>query len=425
MEEQQRSTSVYVSTLKLGLVCLLSVCFSTSLLAQVQVEFSGNRKCKDDHLLQILRIDTSDTHDDIVSKVQRIRNLPAVVNAEVDSIGKNYIRIKVEEGITTIPLVAFGGIEDNQWFLAGLKELSLFGRSIEGTAFYRNNQGEHNGYFSLRVPYVKGTRWGYSFEAQRYASLEPLQFGELSSTYRYLNYTVGGTIIKEFKYRHFLEAGASFLYEDYEQRDDIFIQGAPASAKIRKVLYKLTHSIDRVNRHAINFGGWSINQHFQVIDDIDSGYDAFLIYWADILYFRRLQAMGGNLAARVRLGVSSNNETPFAPFVLDSQVTIRGVGNRVDRGTAVAVLNLEYRQQFFAKGNFAGQIVGFSDLGNWRTPGGDFDQLTMNENLVHFVGLGTRLIWTRSNQAVLRIDYGVNTMDDQQRGIVLGLGHYF
>jgi hypothetical protein len=59
-------------------------------------------------------------------------------------------------------------------------------------------------------------------------------------------------------------------------------------------------------------------------------------------YFKRVGAKG-NWANRLRLGLASNDNTPFAPFALDNNVNLRGVGILVDRGTGSFVLNTEYR----------------------------------------------------------------------------------
>ncbi len=128
---------------------------------------------------------------------------------------------------------------------------------------------------------------------------------------------------------------------------------------------------------------------------------------------------------RLRLGLATNNDTPFAPFVLDSYVNIRGSGNRIDRGTGSAILNVEYRQTFYDKDRYAGQLVAFSDLGTWRTPGAPFNDFTNPDNFRHFVGGGFRIIYKKAFNAMLRLDYGVDVYDFDQRGFVLGFGQYF
>ena len=107
-----------------------------------------------------------------------------------------------------------------------------------------------------------------------------------------------------------------------------------------------------------------------------------------ILQARKFHKFGkkGNLAIRGRFGISTNNDTPFAPFVIDSRVNLRGSGNRIERGTAQLILNAEYRHSLYNKNQIAIQVVGFSDLGNWRPPGAPFNQLLKMEELRHFLG---------------------------------------
>jgi len=107
------------------------------------------------------------------------------------------------------------------------------------------------------------------------------------------------------------------------------------------------------------------------------------------------------------------------------QFNLRGVGNRVDRGTAQLVLNLEYRQTVFAIGAWASQLVLFSDLGTWRNPGGILGDLADPDELRHFVGTGIRIIYNKFFLATLRLDYGVDVYNTEQRGFVLGMGQYF
>ena len=128
---------------------------------------------------------------------------------------------------------------------------------------------------------------------------------------------------------------------------------------------------------------------------------------------------------RFRVGLSTNRQTPFAPFVVSSHVNIRGVGNRINRGTGSLVLNVEYRHTIFDKGNFAGQLVGFSDAGTWRSAGGPLSDFVDPDLFRHFVGGGVRVIYKKAHNAMLRADYGLDIFNAGSRGLVLGLGQYF
>jgi hypothetical protein len=148
----------------------------------------------------------------------------------------------------------------------------------------------------------------------------------------------------------------------------------------------------------------------------------FHIIFNDFKYFHRI-GKTGNLATRLRLGTSTNEGTPFAPFVLDSFLNIRGVGNRVDRGTGSIVTNVEYRQTFFDRKLFAGQAVAFIDFGSWRKPGGNLSDFGKPENMKAFGGLGLRLIYKRAFDTMLRLDYGFDY--NSTGGLVVGIGQYF
>ena len=152
--------------------------------------------------------------------------------------------------------------------------------------------------------------------------------------------------------------------------------------------------------------------------------DDFFIGWNDLLYFKRISNKG-NWANRLRLGVATNSESPFAPFALDNNLNVRGVGNLIDRGTAVMLLNTEYRHTIYEKGWFALQGNAFVDSGTWRTPGGDFGDFVDSENIKIYPGIGLRLIHKKIYNAIFRIDYGVGLGENSSKGIVFGIGQYF
>ena len=125
------------------------------------------------------------------------------------------------------------------------------------------------------------------------------------------------------------------------------------------------------------------------------------------------------------MGLATNSDTPFAPFSVDNNVNIRGVGNTIDRGTGVMVLNTEYRYTLFEKKWFVLQGNAFVDSGSWRNPGGDFGDFFNSENLRIYPGVGVRFIHKSIFNAILRIDYGVGITKDSTRGFVFGIGQYF
>ena len=128
---------------------------------------------------------------------------------------------------------------------------------------------------------------------------------------------------------------------------------------------------------------------------------------------------------RLRIGIANNDNTPFAPFVADSYTNIRGIGNRIDRGTAQVVINAEYRRTLLENKKWGAQAVVFSDTGTWRNPGGQLKDLVNPDQFRQFLGGGFRLIYNKVYGAVLRVDYGVDIFNPSERGLVIGLGQYF
>ncbi|MEM6766544.1 MAG: POTRA domain-containing protein [Bacteroidota bacterium] len=398
------------------------------------ISFSGLKKNKPSYLRRFIRQQPDESFDinQFEEDLQRLKNLTSVtqVSYRVDTT-QNGLALSIfpEEALTLFPIVLFGGIKDNVWVQLGATDLNLFGRGIQGTAIYRNNDSRHNGQIYLRIPYLNGSKWGTSFHATHWASIEPLYFGDVPVFYEYDNSAIGATLMRELAYNHWIEGGLSYFEESYVKDDRHEGQNTPGpeEATIPKLLFKLFHSVNRINYHYYLLDGWELSQNVQAIYDLSEFNEpGFYIYWMDVKYFQLLDRFKkGNLASRFRFGLAVNRESPFAPFVLDSQVNIRGSGNRIDRGTGMLVWNLEYRRSVFEREKFAAQLVGFSDIGTWREPGGDLSQLFSEETLQHFVGGGVRFIYKKAHNAVLRIDYGIDLRSSSSRGLVLGIGQYF
>jgi outer membrane protein assembly factor BamA len=401
--------------------------------AQLSVEFvafSGLKKTKETYLQRFLEneIGADFSFEKLEKEVQNLKNLNAVANAEfqIDTTGNDVkITYEIEEALTLFPIVNFGGVEGNVWFQLGFTDLNWLGKGMQLSAFYQNNDWRNNFSLYYRVPYIKGSRWGASVSFLKWASREPLYFDEGEVLYDYDNLSFGATTIYELGFNHNIEFGGSYFIEDYGKSAQQSIENPPGPETLQqpKALIKLLHNLNRINYHYFYLFGFLNTINIQTVNNINDG-TWFSIVLNDTKFFKRI-GKKGNLGGRLRLGLSTNNDTPFAPFVLDSHVNIRGAGNRIDRGTGVLVLNLEYRHTIFDRKLFAGQVVGFSDVGTWRNPGGDLGDLTEIDNLRPFAGGGIRIIYKKAFDAVLRLDYGVDLRDVEERGFVLGFGQYF
>jgi hypothetical protein len=127
----------------------------------------------------------------------------------------------------------------------------------------------------------------------------------------------------------------------------------------------------------------------------------------------------------MRVGFSKNFSTPFPAFVVDNNLNTRGVGNKFRRGSAVGVLNSEYRHTLFERRWFVIQGNGFIDLATLLPAGGKPNELFEAKNQYAFGGIGLRFIHKFIHSAIFRIDYGVSLNQIQSRGIVFGIGQFF
>ncbi|MEM6377536.1 MAG: hypothetical protein AAF705_04940 [Bacteroidota bacterium] len=395
-----------------------------------EIHFEGLKKTRVNYLRQFLSSKEGIATDSTTLKndVQYLVNLVAVANAsyQVDTLEEGLsITYKIEEALTAFPIINFGGVRGNFWFQLGFTDANWLGKGIQLSSFYQVNDGRNNFNLYYRVPFISGSRWGASGSFFKYASIEPLFFGDNTVFYNYDNTSIGATGIYQIDRNHNIEFGGTFFVEEYEKnsRHQGEVTPGPDSRVEEKVLGKLMHRIGRINYHYYLLKGFDNIANGQAVFNFDDQ-SWFFIFLNDTRYFKRI-GKKGNLASRLRLGISTNNDTPFAPFVLDSYFNIRGSGNRIDRGTATAVLNLEYRHSFYDQGKFAGQVVAFSDLGTWRKPGGDFNELVNGTTLRHFIGGGVRLIYKKAFNAIFRLDYGIDLHNFDQRGVVVGLGQYF
>ncbi|MEQ8628342.1 POTRA domain-containing protein [Ekhidna sp.] len=410
---------------------VLAILLLSSFFAEAQkitaINFEGIKKTKQAYLSQFLSIQNGDELDSVKLEEtkQRLVNLEmfADVAYQVEQTdGDVTITFQMMELFTLLPIFNFGGIEENFWFQIGASEVNLGGKGNKITTYYqyydRSSFAVH-----LTLDRIKQSQWGLNFNFIKWSTLEPLFFGGNAVEYDYDNYTFGIDAIRHFNFRDRVEFGISFFTEDYQKFTPGTFEGAPENVNKHKMLGKIRLIQNRVDYHFFYLDGWHNQLNLQTVHSLNDD-PAFHIAFNDLKRFIKIGRYG-NFASRLRLGLSSNEESPFAPFVLDSYVNIRGVGNRVDRGTGAIILNAEYRYALVDQSKLALQGVIFSDSGSWRNPGGDFADFADSENFQLFAGGGLRLIHKKIYNAIFRVDYGINLQDPNINGFVLGIGQYF
>jgi outer membrane protein assembly factor BamA len=305
-----------------------------------------------------------------------------------------------------------------------MKDLNWLGRNYELSGFYRYNE-RHSGSLSLRMPHLGASSWGLALRAGKFASIEPAYFGDLITYYNVDRWEFILSVIHHFSHALRLEATAGFLGET--QNKNLEKSGenpmGPDDLKYDKWLGKFELIWDAIDYLYIFQQGVKNDLTLEQIHTIgeEGNFQKFL----NIFYAYLRAGSAGNFAFRARTGFASNIDSPFVPFVLDSYLTVRGVGNRVAGGTSELTFNFEYRHLVFRKSWAAIQAVAFVDWSAWRPAGGELKELFDSQNIVSFGGLGLRLFLRKFGNLVLRMDFGISLHDSSQHGIVLGIGQYF
>ncbi len=398
-----------------------------------EMEFRGIEKLNLEFLYKLIDTEVGDTLNlaTLDADETQLRRLTAVATTKREIIPINQhpnkvkLVIEITERRTWFPIFGIGGIQGNFFFLAGLSQYNLAGKNQTLSGQFLLNDGLPNGQIFYQNQRINGGKWGFSAEIKRSASQEPLFFEEATVEYQYTNLGVGLNGIYSFRPNRFLSGGFQLFQENYLKLGPGPISELPGPDEFQplKWLTNVRYKQDEIRYDYFYQTGYKLSASLQwVITFGQSGYFTSLILEGN-KYWR--PSKKGNIATRVRFGISNNDTSPFVAFVLDSQFNLRGVGNRVDRGTAQVVINLEYRHTAFEFGSWSSQLVLFSDIGSWRDPGGRLKDLTNPTQFRHFAGGGIRIINKEFFLATLRIDYGVDLYDSSQRGFVLGMGQYF
>lgn len=357
--------------------------------------------------------------------VRRLSNYPGIVRAwyTVDTLTAGlHINYHIQEGLTRYPVALLGGLKDNFWWVAGYEDINWQGNANKLSLLARQTDGRLGGRLAFEQFFFRDKKWGLGFQLERYASEEPLYFGLEQVDYLYNNHNIGiqwkyhVTVDKEW------QLGYTYFVEDY-RKANLLQETGPDAQRESKHLLRAAYRAKRIFYDLQQPSGYDLTFSSEVVLQRQQKEPFYLLRAIGRKYLPSGER--GVWASRLTAGYATNRNTPFAPFVLDSRVNIRGSGNRVDRGTGVLVLNAEYRQMLWETPWLLGQAVGFIDVGTWRNPGGRISDLWQSENIRCFSGVGIRLISPYAQQAVFRIDYGFGLHPISTGGVVLGLGQYF
>ncbi|MFD2586387.1 POTRA domain-containing protein [Croceitalea marina] len=413
---------------------ILILLFSTGIFAQstvVELKIHGNKRTKTSFVKKVTRLEPGMLLDSVLLEddIARLKRLPSVSHAYYqvfynDKQEKADVVYGIEENFTLIPFAnIFTSNNDEFAFRVGLQEFNFLGQNVTLGGFYQYDIFNSFG-INVRAPYLFSKHLGLAINYQDLTTQEPVFLENGNADYRYNNESIELLVLYEFNYKHRIEFGVNFFTEDYQYISGATDPNVPQSLNVDKYLYKFIYNYDGIEYYYQYLSGFRSTLNFQYVNSANTTLPEFAIGFNDFSYFTRV-GKRGNWANRLRLGLASNLNTPFAPFAVDNNLNIRGVGNTIDRGTGAIVLNTEYRHTLVDKDWFVLQGNLFVDGGSWRNPGGDFGDFADNQNLRIYPGIGIRFIHKRIFNAIFRIDYGHGITKDATRGVVFGIGQYF
>ena len=394
------------------------------------LKIQGNKKLKTSFVKKLSVTSAGTTLDSLIieADIKRLKRLPSVSHAyyQVFHSHDNQYNVfyNIEENFTIIPSINIYTTNDDEFaYRLGLYEFNLLGRNIAFGGFYQKDI--YNSFaVNFRAPNLFTRKIGLAANFQDLTTQEPVFFDNTTADYRYNNKSFEILGLYEANFQNRFELGINYFTEDYQYKSGATSPSVPQSLVVKKLLYKLIYEYNDLDYYYQYVSGFRSTLNFQYVTTRNEMLPEFLIGWNDFFYFKRIGDKG-NWANRLRIGFSSNKDTPFAPFSVDNNVNIRGVGNTIDRGTGSIVLNTEYRYTLYEKNWFILQGNAFIDAGSWRNPGGELSDFTKSENIRVYPGIGVRFIHKKVFNAIFRLDYGVGITENATNGLVFGIGQYF
>jgi hypothetical protein len=408
-----------------------------NLLAQsriVALNFEGTKKSKEPYLLNFVQ-SLPGTVGDTALIDQDARNLLntnlfAIVVTRIDTVPDGVIlTYSIKEKISSYPAGNGGIIDDNIWTELGWRDNHFLGRGIRAMLLAKYyDRFAIRGFF--QAPYWFGSGWGMESNWEFGRTIEPITINadsvlRFNQDRRFMNLMASYA----FKPNNLIYAGIEFESLEYTFRDR---NDFPEPAALEEIQTKIQFIVRQHNRFHLNIfeqyvTGWANEFILKTafVEDRRPNHDNrwYPFFQNELKVFVKPWATG-NIGLRNRIGIAENHPSVFAQFIQDSFLNARGIGNKPFRGTAELTTNIELRQTIYDRKWIALQSVAFFDYSAIRPPGGNFNDMFLDENSHSFAGIGGRIFFKNIYDFILRMDVGFS-LNDNRRGFVMGLGHYF
>lgn len=398
------------------------------------IEFSGLKRTKESYLRRTIEIQEGDTLklNDTIKNVQFLKdlNLFFEVDYKVEEVNtdKYSLTFVIKEANYVYPIIANGGSSERLNFTLGVNDINFLGKGHSLGLIYQYYDRNSFKIFQISLRH-KNQKTGHGLVLGKYSTIEPLYFMDQTLDFNYDNYHASGELYWWFNRYLRIKVGGMYLYEIYKSREEDFSFGGMdfgvnQNIGLHKAQARIGLNYNQIHYHLERREGIFNEVETERISTFNIEGSDFFKVSNTTKYFKRIKYRG-NISARLKLGLATNNFSPFSPFVIDDFINVRGVGNRVARGTAEGILNLEYAVTLVHHKYFYLQTSVFTDMAVIRPAGEKFINTFSEENTYYYSGLGLKIHSRWLYNAIFRIDYGFNLQNLSQSGLVIGFGHYF
>ncbi len=408
--------------------CVSTLKAQNNIVDSIYIE--GNKRAKTQYLQRFIKVKKGDKLDiDLIKRdAQNLTNLPSVfdcrykVDTTNDVCNVYYL---IQESQTLIPFMNFGVSDEksSNWVLVGLTEYNFLGRGITLEGSYQYNK-KNTFQILSSIPYIGIGNIGMELNLKNWASIEPLYFNDLDEQvlYDYNNNSVEVAFLYHLNLKNSLRLSYSYFQEKYERITGNF-PDKPLTAEEMKNKISIQYRWENVNYFYHLHQGWRFFANSTMVKSDGNTLGDYMQADFKLSYFHRI-GDNGNLATSLTMGWANNPESPFTSFVMDNQINLRGVGDRVARGAAIASFNAEYRFDLYTNNWMAIQNVLFNDLTTIQVMDMTYEKSMNVQNYRNFSGIGFRFILKKVHSAIFRMDFGFETKEPGRNGLVIGFGQF-
>ncbi len=332
---------------------------------------------------------------------------------------KVILECRFVEAYYLYPIAYVDGFNDIIKTQVGFNQINFRGR-------FQNLGAQHQWYgrhsFSLywKAPFLT-RKWGLEASAAKYSTIEPLFGLGRTSEFNFDNYSLQFSPIRWLNTKTKLGVSLAGFKEFYRQNDTINIGIPGTDFEFEKGQVKVFLEHNNLQYREDQVDGFQVKSLLETVQTKGFPEASFLKGEIEAKWFHSVGERI-NLAARLKSGWATNNESPFSPYGVDGFVNVRGAGNRIARGTAIQTVNLEFRNRLLRHPWCFVQMLALVDCAFLREPGANYE---WNTNQVYTsYGIGTRVQLRKFYKTVFRLDVATLERNFEPQ-LVFGFNHYF